>query len=52
MEIQSYKICPLSLRDTETRHESRPALRGSPSRMSMGHTGKILTLFIQNKGLN
>ena len=31
----------LSLRDAETRHESRPALRGSPSRMSMGHTGII-----------
>ncbi len=31
----------LSLRDTETRHESRPALRGTPSRMSMEHTGKF-----------
>ncbi len=39
-------ICPLSLRDTETRHESRPALRGSPSRMSMGHTGIILIFLL------
>ncbi len=33
-------LCPLSLRDTETRHESHPALRGS--RMSMGHTENLL----------
>ncbi len=35
-----YKNRPLSLRDTETRHESHQALRGSPTRMSMGHKGK------------
>jgi len=28
-----------SIRDTETRHESRPALRGTPSPTSTGHTG-------------
>ncbi|MDX2082684.1 MAG: heme-binding protein [Rickettsiales bacterium] len=37
------KKSPLSLRDTETRHDSRPALRGSPSHMQKGHTGKSLT---------
>ena len=34
---------PLSLRDTETRHESRRALRGSPPRISMGNTGFEIT---------
>ena len=42
IKISAQNICPLSLRDTETRHESRPALQGTPSRMSMGHTGNIL----------
>ena len=45
-----YKKSPLSLRDKKTRHESRRALRGSPSRISMGHTGKkiikIICIFV------
>ncbi len=39
---------PLSLRDTETRHESRPALRGSSSPMSIGHTGNNISQTIKN----
>ncbi len=38
------KNSPLSLRDTKTQHESRPALQGSPSRMSMGHMGKNIAI--------
>ena len=34
----------LSLRDTETQHESPPALRGSPSPKSMGHKEKKIIL--------
>ncbi|NBV07115.1 MAG: TolC family protein [Proteobacteria bacterium] len=46
MKIKNFSkiIYPLSLRDTETRHESRPALRGTPSRMSKGHRGIILII--------
>lgn len=35
---------PLSLRDAESRHESRPVLRGSLSRMSKGHAGNKIVL--------
>jgi len=42
----SQKINPSSLRDRETRHELRPALQGSPSIMSMGHTGKIINIHL------
>ena len=41
--LKGHFIWPLSLRDTATRNDPRPALRGSPSRMSMGHTGFILS---------
>ncbi len=38
------KFRPLSLQNTATRYKPRPALRESPSRMSMGHTGKFIII--------
>jgi len=40
------KYWPLSLRDKATRHEPRRALRGSPSHLSLGQTGKYLGFFL------